>query len=244
MGHYAISPNMACIAKESVSRTTKLVCLLLYNKSVLHIKKSQSTDTTVCNRFYSCLNASSAVQVMCWIAVLPIACYCQPTAEAWSVMRMKIEGIESVREIFSIFHDGSLVSYVADGDTLRLEIEIHYLAERVNPYFRTFNVCLFGVDDVQFSPWPSDLKAKLETISELPKIFEADLEILECTLQEGVIEVVCNQHSPAFAYCGGELRVRCTCATVIDEAGKAYSIEELGALCNGYWNDWSKRDQA
>lgn len=159
-------------------------------------------------------------------------------------MPMKIEGSESVRDIFSIFHDGSLVSYFSDGDTLGLDVEIQYLAERVNPDFRKFNVYLFGVSDVQFSTWPSDLKAKPETITELRKIFEVDLEILEGNIKESLIEVVCNQHSPEFAYCGGELRFRCTSATVTDEAGKAYSIEELGALCKGYWDDWSKQNQA
>ncbi len=157
---------------------------------------------------------------------------------------MKIEGSESVRDVFSIFHDGSLVSYTNDGDDLRLEVEIQYLAERVNPSFRKFNVNLFRVGDLQFSTWPSNLKAEPETITELRRIFEAGLEILEGNIKDGLIEVVCNQHSPAFAYCGGELRFRCTCATVTDEAGKAYSIEELDALCKGYWDDWSKRNQA
>jgi hypothetical protein len=159
-------------------------------------------------------------------------------------MPMKIEGSEGVRDIFSIFHDGSLVSYFSDGDTLGLEVDIQYLAERVNPSFLKFKVCLFGVGDVQFSTWPSDLKEKSETITELPKIFEADLQILDGKIKEGLIEVVCTQRSRTFAYCGGELRFRCTYATVTDEAERAYSIEELGALCKGYWDDWSKRNQA
>lgn len=64
---------------------------------------------------------------------------------------MKIEGSENVRDVFPIFHDGSLTSYTNDGDDVRLEIEIQYLAERVDPNFRKFVVHLFDVRDVQFS---------------------------------------------------------------------------------------------
>ena len=160
------------------------------------------------------------------------------------VMPMRIEGIESIRDIFSIFHDGSLLSCVDEGGELSLEVEIEYLAKRIDPNFKRFSVRLFEVSDINFSTWPSDLAAKPATLTKLVEIFAADLEVLEGNFKGDLIEVVCNQHSSEFGYCGGELRFRCRRATVTDEAGKEYSIEELGALSKGYWDEWSKRNQA
>ena len=59
------------------------------------------------------------------------------------VMPMKIEGSENVCSVFSIFHDGSIVSCISGGGDLQFEVQIQYLAERVNPNFRKFNVRLF-----------------------------------------------------------------------------------------------------
>jgi len=159
-------------------------------------------------------------------------------------MPMNIEGRENVRDIFSIFHDGTIRSCTLNEGDLTLDIEIEYLAARVKPEFRKFEVRLFGVSNVRFSTWPSDLKSDPVVITDTQQIFAADLEILEGNLKEDEIEVVCNQHSLEFAYCGGELRFRCLCAGVMDEGGRDYSIEELSALCEGYWDDWSRENQA
>jgi hypothetical protein len=159
-------------------------------------------------------------------------------------MPMNIEGLENVRDIFSIFHDGSISSCALDGDDLTLDVEIQYLAERVKPEFRKFKVRLFGASNVRFSTWPSDLKSDPVVLTDVPDIFDADLEILEGSLSEEEIKVVCNQHSSDLPYCGGELRFHCLRAEVADEGGKGYSIEELSELCKGYWDDWSSRSQA
>lgn len=157
---------------------------------------------------------------------------------------MNIEGRENIRDIFSIFHDGVIGSCALNGDELTLDIAIRYLAERVKPGFRTFRVRLFGVSNVRFSTWPDDLQSAPVVLTDIQQIFEPDLDILEGNANGDEIEIVCNQPSPAFSYCGGELRFRCLCAEVTDESGKYYSIEELSALCEGYWDDWSRRNQA
>ncbi|WP_341644080.1 hypothetical protein [Thauera sp. SDU_THAU2] len=157
---------------------------------------------------------------------------------------MNIDGLENVRDIFSIFHDGSISACALDGDDLTLEVEIQYLAERVNPGFRKFKVRLFGVSNVRFSTWPSDMKSDSAVLTDVPDIFDADLEILEGNLSGEEIEVVCNQHSSSLPYCGGELRFHCLRFEVTDEGGKGYSIEELSELSQGYWDEWSSRSQA
>jgi hypothetical protein len=160
------------------------------------------------------------------------------------VMPMKIEGPENIRDIFSIFHDGSITHSSLEADTLSFDVEIQYLAERVSRAFRKFHVRLLGVANIHFSTWPRDLKSEPAVLTDPQKIFEPDLEILEGSLNGKEVQVVCNQHASDFPYCGGELRLRGAAAEVTDEAGKSYSLDELTALCKGYWDDWAKRNQA
>lgn len=122
-----------------------------------------------------------------------------------------------------------------------MEVDIQYLAERINPNFRKFVVRLAGVENIRFSTWPSDLQAEPEVLTDISIIFKPELEILEGSIKEGQIQVVCNQHSPEFDYCGGELFLTATSAEVVDESGKNYSIDELDTLCKSYWDSWANR---
>ena len=54
----------------------------------------------------------------------------------------------------------------------------------------------------------------------MSKIFEPKLDILEGNIKENQIQVVCNQASPNYDYCVGELYFSAVSAVVIDEAVK------------------------
>ena len=159
-------------------------------------------------------------------------------------MPMKIEGQENIKNIFSIFHDGSIVSCRLENDSLLMEVEIQYLAERINPQFRRFMICLNEVQNLSFSMWSSNLKSPVIVTSDPEKIFKAELEILKGDIENGNIKVVCDQHSSEFDYCGGEIYFSASSAEVTDEAGKSYSIEALGILCKEYWDDWAYKNKA
>lgn len=118
---------------------------------------------------------------------------------------MRIEEREGIRDIFSIFHDGGIARANLQGENLLLEIDIQYLAGRVKPSYKGFKVILYGFRDVEFSTWPSDLKSAPEKITDILSIFEPELEVLEANLKTNKIEVVCNQHSSEYDFCGGEL---------------------------------------
>ena len=55
---------------------------------------------------------------------------------------MKIEGLENIMAMFSVFHDGGISNCVKRGQNLEFGVDIQYLAERINPSFRTFGVVL------------------------------------------------------------------------------------------------------
>lgn len=151
---------------------------------------------------------------------------------------MKIKGSEKIRKIFSIFHDGGIVNCQIENDTLMMDVEIQYLAERINPSFRKFSIALTEVGSIRFLTWPNDLQSEPALMTDVKTIFKSDLEILEANIKGGEIQIVCNQCSPEFNYCGGELYFTAVSAEVMDEVGKSYSISELEALCKGYWDEW------
>jgi len=157
---------------------------------------------------------------------------------------MKINGIGNISDIFSIFHDGGIVKCDREHDQLIIEVEIEYLAQRVNPEFTKFVVCLSGAENIQFSTWPSDLKSPPEVLVDESLIFEPELEILESNVKDGAIQVICNQHSHELDYCGGELSFIAKSAEVTDEAEKVYSLEELDTICKEYWDEWSNKNKA
>lgn len=148
-------------------------------------------------------------------------------------------GAESIADIFSVFHDGGIARYSSSGNGLNLDVEIRYLAERVDSAFRHFHVCLHDVRDISFSTWPKEAEATPSVIRSLPEIFAPDLAILSGETDGEHIKIICNQSSADYSYCGGELRFSASGATVHDERGKGYSVDELHQLCKAYWDEWS-----
>lgn len=153
-----------------------------------------------------------------------------------------ISGVENLSEMFSIFHDGGISHFAFNGFNLSLEIQISYLAERVNPSYQIFKIVLQNASDIQFTTWPNDPNAEPKKLSSIAEIFEHELEILNGEVADDSFKVICSQPSPTCDYCGGELLLKADSASVTDEDGKDYSLEELRQICRGYWSDWEKRN--
>jgi hypothetical protein len=157
---------------------------------------------------------------------------------------MNIEGSEFIRDIFSIFHDGEIVCASLDNGNLVMDVEIQYLAERINPSYKKFIVRLENIRDMRFKTWPRDLKSEPALITDVSAIFKPELDILEGNVKDGLFKVVCIQTSPDFDYIGGELYFQAESAQVTDEGGRHYSIDELYSLCKGYWDELSNKSRA
>jgi hypothetical protein len=152
-----------------------------------------------------------------------------------------IAGAENLASIFSIFHDGGIASYCLSAGVLVLDVEIMYLAERVNPGSRSFRVSLRNVRDLHFSTWPKGASAQPSVLRAPDQIFHPELEIMSGEADGDRIKVLCNQPSSSCDYCGGELYLAAESATVIDEDGRDYSIDELRQISKAYWDEWASR---
>jgi hypothetical protein len=157
---------------------------------------------------------------------------------------MNIEGTECIANLFSIFHDGSISHANMVNGNLKLEVEIRYLAERINPLFKKFILCLSDIRGVRFSTWPSNSEMQPSAIIDTALIFRTELKILEGDAIGGAIQVICSVSSKDCDYSGGELYFQADFAHVTDETGRPYSFSELCSLSSDYWEEWSSRNKA
>ena len=156
-------------------------------------------------------------------------------------MSNTIIGNDKIQKVFSIFHDGIMTNIKIDRATLSFDVKISYLAQRVTTEFQKFYVSLTGCKNLRFTTWPVIDGTEAQEILDPVEIFKPELDILSGELKSGQVQVTCNQPSPKFSYCGGELYFSADFMIVLDEAGKNYTLEELCELSRGYWEDWSKK---
>jgi hypothetical protein len=149
-----------------------------------------------------------------------------------------IKTIDDIRDIFNIFHDGEIIDCERKEKDLKLRVKISYLTERVREGYSYFTVTLFNCIKIQLETWPNQKGHEPEFFRGLNHILQANLWILDAEIQEKSIVVSCNQADTAFDYCGGYLAFTAESAKVEDEAGKEYTITELGNLSETYWEEW------
>ncbi len=154
-----------------------------------------------------------------------------------------INKIEDIKDLFDIFHDGDIVEYSLLNKELHLDIEIPYLAERIDKNFKLFRVVLYGCQNIIFTTWPNEEGMDGEIISDVKTIFKPKLWILSASIEDGKIEVNCSQTSSDFNYCGGNLCFNVESVKVSDENGKQYTIDELAEFCEEYWDEWENNNK-
>lgn len=150
-----------------------------------------------------------------------------------------ITGIDNIRQLFSVFHDGGIEAPQCQDGTLTFNVETSYLAERIDPAFTAFSVTLRNVENLICTVWLKDQTTRtadpLTVLSEEP-------EILNGSLKDGAIEVMFEgaRWLPT-DYTGGVLSFSCASASVLAEGGRECTLDELWDLSEGYWTEWSAR---
>ena len=151
-----------------------------------------------------------------------------------------ISGIENLRAMFGVFHDGDLRFHGEQDGALDFEIGILYLAERVNPAYKSFSLRLSKPRRFVFKPWWPEGHALHGTSIEGDSLFSHELEILYARLEGNGMSISCNANTDA-DFRGGDLYLEAESAVVLDEGSKEYSLDELISLCQGYWRDWKSK---
>jgi hypothetical protein len=151
-----------------------------------------------------------------------------------------IDGAENIQTLFAVFHDGSITAGDLVAGTLRLDIEIRYLAERINPGYTSFQVALHEVSELSFRPWD----ANPTPLHNPAQIFVSELEILDCASDGELLTITCNQADSEYDYGGGLLMLQASAASVLDEGGRGLSLAKLIDLATAYWEEWEATNAA
>lgn len=149
--------------------------------------------------------------------------------------------LAKIVDVFSIFHDGTIVSWTGDRNQLRLTMSCSYLAERFNSTYEFFFVELLNIDRLAFVPWMNPFELEQEYFNEVGDIFKANLDILAAENDGDWAKISCNQSDLAFDYCGGFLYIAGGDIRVFDQSGDEISIDRLAEVCRQYWDDFASR---
>lgn len=155
-----------------------------------------------------------------------------------------INKLEDIKDLFDIFHDGDIVDCLRTNNTLHLDIKIPYLANKIKENYEFFKVILYGCQNIKFTTWPNTEDMDGKTFTDIKTIFKPNLWILSASITNGKIEISCSQTDSNFDYCGGNLKFNVDSAEVVDESGRQYTINKLADICEEYWNEWDKNNQA
>ncbi len=153
---------------------------------------------------------------------------------------ISMENFEKIRDIFSILHDGTIISVIGDKRFLSLKISCQYLAERIDETFEYFFVDLIEIDRLALVPWMNPAELEQEYLVDIPEIFKANLDILSADIENDLIKVTCNQSDPKFDYCGGTLYLNCKDIKIFDQDKNELTVEVLDTIRKAYWDDFSK----
>ncbi|MES2440969.1 MAG: hypothetical protein V4584_18030 [Verrucomicrobiota bacterium] len=153
--------------------------------------------------------------------------------------------LESVRDLFSIFHDGTITRLKIENGICDLEVDIKYLASRMDPSFSAFRVRLFSVEDFYFTPWNGSEESPSSAIYDIGEIWAAELGILSAEIDGSKIKVACTQDlHPALDHSGGFLTFECSHGELFDEAGRLVGMAALRQMSASYWEDFSAERNA
>ncbi len=153
------------------------------------------------------------------------------------------KALENIRDIFSIFHDGTIETWNGNHELLKLKIDCEYLAQRIDKSYASFYVEFEKIEKLEFNPWMNPIHQPQKLFSNIVDIFQASLEILSVEIENAFAKITCNQHNLDFDYCGGTLLVNCKNVKVFDEKNNMLTIDELDKICNEYWNDFKEQTE-
>lgn len=141
------------------------------------------------------------------------------------------------REIWNVFHDGSIVRAEGQvGDTVRVSVEIEYLREMFEEPGTSFWVELTPCESLSFKTLDS-----ADTFPSLQAISSLNLEILSASEDsEATLKVLClagEVHSQVYGY----LELKYGSSRVTLDTGRPVSVAELFAASAKYWDDWEAR---
>jgi hypothetical protein len=141
--------------------------------------------------------------------------------------------LESQANIFSIFHDGSFANFKTNNEDIEFTIEIHYLAQMINPRFNLFNGILRNCTKFEYHVWDQENSI----IYNLDTLIKLDLEINDAKVVDDHIEIICLTDDDNH---GGNLIIKAEDIIISDEDNEEITVTNLTEICKAYWDKLNK----
>ncbi|MFX1238851.1 MAG: hypothetical protein ACFFAS_07235 [Promethearchaeota archaeon] len=136
--------------------------------------------------------------------------------------------LEEQREIFNIFHDGTIINVERQDSDILLKIDIEYIAQILNETYKFFYLKLINCRFFKFVDWDDN-----EIIDNLVMISEMEPEILSCDVVLDGVKIFCILSMVS----GGAIHFEAEHIKIYDHAKIEISLDKLVSSCEEYWNN-------
>ncbi|MEH7356175.1 hypothetical protein V7150_21905 [Neobacillus drentensis] len=131
------------------------------------------------------------------------------------------------KDVFNIFHDGTINDLYRTSNSLMLKIEIEYLAEMINENFNCFYCELVNCEKFSFRFWSDNNKC-----TDLEEIKNYELEIIDAKLSGEELIVSCRNEE----IIGGNLHIKTQRIKLFNQVKSAIPLNELSEIYRSYWD--------
>jgi hypothetical protein len=128
-------------------------------------------------------------------------------------------------DIWNVLHDGPIVRITGEipGD-IQFAVSIDYLRRRFSDPGECILLTLHGCTSLSYQTWGSE-----EVLTDIAAIAAAEPEVL-------------SADEPSTVFCvNGTLRVHAVDFSLSLDSGRAITLDELCAVAESYWTEWSDR---
>lgn len=141
---------------------------------------------------------------------------------------------EKIADIFSWFHDGTLIEWHGNLKKLSLTVDIQYAAEYLAPDFKNFYVELFDIETLRCEPWGE------EATDSIPyeTLFSEEIEINTADVKDdyAVITYLNND----FPTTGGFIYIKAGNVKLYQHDRKEITVEDIIKASKRYRNNFKK----
>lgn len=150
-------------------------------------------------------------------------------------MKSNSKNLDDLRDLFSVFHDGGILSWKEGASVANVRIECQYLAELINPEFEWFGVQIRILKPTLFSAWNRTGENQLKVLATTDLFQKTEPEILSSEIEIQLVKVVANTHHTD-DLAGGIIWIDGEIESIEDQNHRQLSLDEVKRIATGYWN--------
>ncbi|MFD1885510.1 hypothetical protein [Paenibacillus wenxiniae] len=134
--------------------------------------------------------------------------------------------------LFQLFHDGTITKIKKEENDYTFSVDIVYLAARVHPQFRYFQIRLVGTTDFYFED--SDFKHVIKGFNEIQRL---EFEVFSVESKADHLKIFCSSDEGDLGF----FVIKTDHIIVYDQESRILELVEMERIAREYWKDFEKR---